>query len=191
MLGPKIYYFDEPQRIWFAGARFDEETGLISFPHSDEIEKNGKNEKLEGSDYVTGCAMLIKRKTIEEIGLLDERFFLYWEDVDWGLRAKKAGFKNILIPNAHIWHKVSVSAGGVNSPLRAYHKTRSHLLLAKLHAPGTLYSLQADFLRDIAWLLLKSKDVARFNKTLAYMAAIKDYHMSRTDKGPQWLWADT
>ena len=188
MLGPKIYYFDEPKRIWFAGARFNEQTGLILTSHSDEIDNNKNDEKQEDSDYVTGCAVLVKRILIDIIGLLDERFFLYWEDVDWGLRAKKAGFTNLIIPDAHIWHKVSVSTGGMDSPLRAYHKTRSHLLMAKLHAPWALNRLHREFFRDIAWLMLKSSEENRIKKAYAYFTAIKDYHLGRTGKGPQWLW---
>lgn len=188
MLGPKIYYFDEPQRIWFAGAKFDEQTGLIFTPHSDEIDNNRKDEKPEDSDYITGCALLAKRKLIDKIGLLDERFFLYWEDVDWGLRAKNAGFKNLVIPSAHVWHKVSSSSGGMDSLIRVYHKTRSHLLLARLHAPKALPKLHIQFFRDIVWLLFKSNDPNHFKKARAYIAAIKDYHKGRTDKGPEWIW---
>jgi GT2 family glycosyltransferase len=188
MLGPKIYYYDEPQKIWFAGARFDERTGVIFALHSDKIGKSRKDNKPEDSDYITGCALLVKKKLIDIVGLLDERFFLYWEDVDWGLRAQKAGFTNLIVPNAHIWHKVSVSTGGMDSPLRAYHKTRSHLLMAKLHAPCTLNRLHWGFSRDIAWLLFKSTDLERVKKARAYISAIKDYHLGRTHKGPLWLW---
>ena len=93
-----------------------------------------------------------------------------------------------MIPNGHIWHKVSVSTGGMDSPLRAYHKTRSHLAMAKLHTPWILNKLQRGFFRDVAWLVLKSSSKDRIKKALAYLAAIKDYHLGRTDKGPLWLW---
>jgi len=182
MLGPKIYYFDEPHRIWFAGAKFNEQTGLVSFLHSDE--------KLEESDYVTGCALLAKRKLIEKIGLLNERFFLYWEDVNWGLASKKAGFRNLIVPSSKVWHKISLSSGGPNSCLRVYHKTRSHLLFLRLHAPKAEMKLMLRFLRDIAWLLFKSSDPDKMKKAQAYFAAIVDYHLGKTGKGPHWLWVD-
>jgi len=188
MLGPKIYYFDEPRKIWFAGARFDTKTCMITTLGSDRIDEGESFEPMT-SDYITGCGLLIKQQVIERIGLLDERFFLYCEDVDWGLRTKNAGFKNLVIPSAHIWHKVSVSSGGMDSLIRVYHKTRSHLLMARLHAPKALPKLHVQFFRDIAWLLFKSKDVNRFKKAHAYIAAIRDYHMGKTDKGPQWLWS--
>lgn len=190
MLGPKIYYADEPNTIWFSGACFNRQTCMISTPDSNQFDKS-EGGKPFNSDYITGCALLIKREVIEKIGLLDERFFLYWEDVDWGLRAKKAGFKNIIVPSAHIWHKVSVSTGGMDSPLRAYHKTRSHLLMAKLHAPWTLNRLHWGFSRDIAWLILKSSDENRIKKAYAYFAAIRDYHWGKTGEGPHWLWENS
>lgn len=160
---------------------------MVSFPGADQFEDKSKDEPFE-SDFITGCALLVKRKVIEKIGFLDERFFLYWEDVDWGLRAKKAGYRNVLVPSAHIWHKISVSTGGPASPLKAYHKTRSHLFFANLYASGALIKLHYGFMRDIAWLLFKSLDEDRFKKAFAYFAAQKDYHYGKTDKGPSWLW---
>lgn len=131
-------------------------------------------------------AGILKRKMF----CADERFFLYWEDVDCGLGAQKAGFKNVVVPSAKIWHKVSVSTEGMESPLRAYHKTHSHLLFAKLHAPWALRRLYNVFLSDIAWLLFKSADHERIKKARSYIAATTDYHLKRTDKGPKWLWED-
>lgn len=187
MLGPAIYYFDEPDRIWFAGARFDMQTCAVSSREFGEIHQRKDYGPIE-SDYITGCTLMVKREVVEKIDLLNERFFLYWEDVDWGLRAMKAGFKNLVVPEAQIWHKISVSAGGPDSPLKAYHKTRSHLLMAKLHAPWALGRLQGTFFRDIAWLLLKSSDKKRMRRARAYLAAIKDYHLHKTGEGPHWLW---
>jgi len=187
ILGPKIHFYSEPGKIWFAGARFDSETCMLITPKSGQIDEGMDTKPLE-SDYITGCALLVKRAVIEKIGLLDERFFLYWEDVDWGLRAKKAGFTNLVIPTSRISHKVSISSGGMDSLIRVYHKTRSHLLMAKLHAPSALPKLHVQFLKDIAWLIFKSGDEKRFKKAHAFIAAIKDYHLGKTDKGPEAIW---
>ena len=188
MLGPKVYYFDEPKKISFAGAELNKTSGFIYTPHYDEIDNNTIDEIPVESDYVTGCALLVKKSLIEKIGLLDERFFLYWEDIDWGLRSKKANFNNMIIPASKIWHKISTSSGGPNSPLKLYHKTRGHLLLADLHLPETKYKIMLKFMRDIAWLLFKSSDPDRIKKARAYFAAIKDYYLRKTDRGPLWLW---
>lgn len=186
-LGPTIYYFDDPKRIWFAGARFDAQTCQVVASRSGELDDGGPTDPVE-SDWLTGCCLLMKRHAIEKVGLLDERFFLYWEDTDWGLRLCACGLKSVVVPSAHIWHKISLSAGGTDSVLKAYHKTRSHLQFAQLHAPHALFALQWSLLRDIAWLLLKSSRMDRFRKAWALWAAIKDYHRHSRGRGPDWLW---
>lgn len=62
---------------------------------------------VKNIDYVSGCAMLIRRPVLEKIGLMDERYFLYFEDVDFCLRAQKAGFKIAVEPRSVIFHKLS------------------------------------------------------------------------------------
>jgi len=187
MFGPRIFFFDHPDKIWFDGAIFDPEQSRITFLRSGE-KGEGLQKTVTESDFITGCAVMVKRNLLEEIGLLNDFYFMYWEDVDWGLRAIKAGTKNLVVHNALIWHKVTISMGGLQSPRTVYHKVRSHLVFTKSHAPKALPKLHVQFLRDIAWLLLKSRDQNRYKKAHAYIAAIRDYHMGKTDKGPDWLW---
>jgi GT2 family glycosyltransferase len=188
-LGPTSYYFDDPKRIWFAGARFDAQTCRVVASRSGELDDGGPTDPIE-SDWLTGCCLLMKRYALEKAGPLDERFFLYWEDTDWGLRLRACGLRNVVVPFARIWHKISLSAGGTDSVLKAYHKTRSHLQFAQVHAPRALWALQRGIMRDIAWLLIKSRQPDRLRKVRAYAAAIKDYHAGRADRGPRWLWSD-
>ncbi len=190
MLGPKIYNFNEPDKVWFAGARFDQETCKVITTGSEQTYKREGNNLVE-SDYVTGCALLIKKEALEKIGLLDERFFLYWEDVDWGLRCRKAGIKNLIVTHSHIWHKASASSGGIDSLIRIYHKTLGHLLLARIYTPHALCKLQRNIFRDIAWVLFKSSDPHRIKKARAFFVAMIDYHTGKTGKGPDWLMTNT
>jgi GT2 family glycosyltransferase len=187
MLGPKIYLYDQPKKIWFAGASFDKKTCEITTTGYSQFDKSKSSELIE-SDYVTGCALLVKKEVIEKIGMLDERFFLYWEDVDWGLRCIRAGYKNLIVTYSHIWHKASTSSGGVNSLPRIYHKARSRLYMAKIYAPQTLCKLQRGYFRDIVWFLLKSPDKNRIKMILACLLAIIDYHSGKVDRGPHWIW---
>lgn len=188
-LGPCIYYFDEPKRVWFAGARLDYHTCQVADAQYGRVKQEGQP-TVFASDWLTGCCMLMKKQAIDMVGLLDERFFIYWEDVDWGLRLHASGLRNVVVPSANIWHKISVTMGGADSPRKVYHKTRSHLLLAHLRAPRSLPILLKGLLRDIAWLLVKSSDRERFRKVHAYLAAMKDYAHGRTGRGPEWLWRD-
>lgn len=189
MLGPKILLYDQPQKIWFAGARFNPETCMVTTTGFDQVVEC-KNPAPVESDYITGCALLVKRKAIEKIGLLDERIFIYYEDLDWGLRLIKAGFRNLVVPDARIWHKVSITVGGLDSPFTIYHKARSRLLMAKLYVPKSLCKLQRKFFRDIAWLLLKSHGPSRIKKAGACFFAMIDFYSGKTGKGPDWLWTN-
>jgi GT2 family glycosyltransferase len=187
--GPIILLEGQPSTVWFAGARFDPAGCSLHTPGS-----GGSPDDLPRtpypSDYLTGCCLLLTHDALVKVGLFDERFFLYWEDTDWGLRSMASGFTNYVVSSARIWHRVSASSGGMDSPLRAYHRIRSHLLFAWLHTPHALGHLQRRFLRDIAWLGLKSHDRSRWRLARAHLAALRDFRLRRTGRGPTWLWRD-
>jgi GT2 family glycosyltransferase len=88
-------------------------------------------------DYVSGGCVLVPRIVLTEIGLLDERFFLYAEDVDWGIRMREAGYSLLYAPAAHVWHKGS-GAFKRASPNNDYHNVRGALLLIQKHHPARL-----------------------------------------------------
>jgi len=187
MAGPRIMFFSVRDKIWFSGARFNMAECVFLYPGTGENEAAYGHFQPVESDYITGCAVLVSKKLIETVGLLDERFFLYWEDADWGLRAAAAGFKNMLVPASKVWHKVSASSGGNDSPLKIYHKTRSHLIFACSHCPRSVTGLAFRFMRDAAWLVLKSGTERKFVKAAAYLAGAAAYFTGRIGPGPDWL----
>jgi len=82
------------------------------------------------SEYITGCAMLIRANVFEKIGLFDERFFLYYEDADFSLRAFKEGFSLLVAPQIKIKHFEQSSS----NPAKLYWLVLSGLLFFKIHA---------------------------------------------------------
>jgi GT2 family glycosyltransferase len=186
-LCPMIYYFSARHTIWFGGGRFNPVSYELSAPNAGTIDAGGQQELID-SDWLTGCCLVLKRSVLEKLGPLDERFFIYWGDTDFSLRIKKVGFRTVVVPRAHIWHKVSLSTGGDSSPLKAYHKARGELLFAQVHAPRAMLKVYRAILRDIGWLLLKSHDGNRLRKARALVAAVRDYHLGCVDRGPSWLW---
>lgn len=144
---PKMYFhrgyefFDKSyasaqkhQIIWYAGGSVDW-VNLVSFHRGvDEVDR-GQFDHLTESDFATGCCVLIKREMIERVGILDKKFFLYSEDVDYSLRIRKAGFKILFVPQSVIWHKIGRSTGGPGSKLQQYYQTRNRLLVTIKHAP--------------------------------------------------------
>lgn len=187
MLGPRILYFSEPERIWFSGARFDGAACAYSFPGADGKEADYGHAAPEETDYMTACAVLVRRELLENIGLLDESYFMYWEDADWGLRASEAGFKSLVVPAAKIWHKVSASSGGADSPIKAYYKARNRLVFAARHAPGARLAIVAEVARDIVWVLMRGTGPDRLLKIRALAAALAHYLSGRGGPAPEWL----
>jgi len=133
MVGGKIYYYGDRNRIWYAGGRIEWWKGWISHIGLRE-EDRGQHDKSAQVDYITGCCLLVKRLVIETVGMLDERFFMYGEDVDWCLRAQRAGFHLLYEPGAKVWHKLSASSGGHFSWYKNWNKLRSTLRLAARYA---------------------------------------------------------
>ncbi len=162
IVGPKIYYFDEPKQIWSAGGVFDKAgwTHQLGVNQPDTAEFN----QARSLDYVTGCAMLVKRAVIEKVGVLDGRFFAYYEETDWCARAAKAGFKVWYEPQSKLWHKISLKARDL-SPLYVYLMTRNRLLFLRnlgVSAPRIWLSLISVDLRTVlAWTIWKRHRAAR------------------------------
>lgn len=124
---PKIKYFGT-NRIWYAGGlNISKRSDLLFGDVNRIIGHRGIGEEDRGqfksaeTEYACGCALFIKRAVIEKIGLLDPRFFMYFEDRDWSLRAAKNDYKILFVPSATVWHKVplgSSEAASYFSPKR-------------------------------------------------------------------------
>ncbi len=123
-----LFYMDQPDTVWFAGAQWNAQTLTFTYPYQDE--------KLPAhittdTDYACGAALFFRADVARNIGLLDARFFLVWEESDWCLRAIRAGYGCQLVPSASVWHKVGASFDGESSPLRQYFSYRNRLLWAE------------------------------------------------------------
>ncbi len=138
IVGPKIYYYDSPDTIWCIGGKIDWKfaRGLHAGINETDI---GQYNKIREFDYISGSAFLIKKGVIEKTGLMDERFFLYFEETDLALRASKEGYKSVYVPGAKIWHKVSKSGGGISKPIGLYYITRNRWLFMKKWAERSDY----------------------------------------------------
>ena len=131
--GPMVYHHDEPGVIQSAGGKLG---------HGWQAHHIGQNEIDHGQftqigdvDWISGCAILVRRAVVEQVGMLDERFFYYWEETEWCLRAREGGWRIIQVPQARIWHK-GVQRAYHPSPNVTYYATRNRfLMLEKHHAP--------------------------------------------------------
>jgi GT2 family glycosyltransferase len=123
IVGPKVFYYDNPDQVAYIGHNVNICSGRISDP---EIKYHSSPIKI---DYVVGCGLLIKTDVIKDIGMLDPNYFLYYEDVDLCLRAHNSGYGVFYVPSSKIWHKISLKE---NRSLNSYYYgNRNSFLLIK------------------------------------------------------------
>jgi GT2 family glycosyltransferase len=126
-VGPKILNFGSEKEIWFMGARIDLYRGIWQSTHEDA-------ERVTEVDSVSGCAVLLSTDIFDKIGMFDEDFYTYIEDLDFFIRLKRSQFKIIINPRAKVWHKAGGTAGRGDTPFKIYYTTRNRLLLMRKHA---------------------------------------------------------
>ena len=132
ILSPKIYFTDKPKVLWYAGGKIDWQNCYGKHIGVDEKDL-GQYDQIRDLDYATGCSELIHRKVFESIGLMEEKYFLYMEDMDFSLRAKKNGFKIKFIPDSILYHH-NAKSSGVGSQVQDYFFTRNRMYFALRYA---------------------------------------------------------
>jgi len=140
MTCPKIMYFDEPDRIWAAGGDFQPWFAYrVSHRGHNQLDA-GQFDQVSPATYVPTCCVLIKREVFEKIGLMDARYFVYVDDVDFMYRAMKKGVKLIYLPGNVMYHKVGGLTGGQESTFSIRFNTRNRVYFLIKHF-GLLRSL--------------------------------------------------
>ncbi|WP_254150878.1 glycosyltransferase family 2 protein [Candidatus Chloroploca mongolica] len=158
VVGPTIYYHVDPDLIWSAGGWIDWQRGIGLMDGTGQRD-TGQYPGLRPVDFVTGCALLVKRRVLEQAGLLDERFFMYYEETEWSVRVARAGYGILHVPAAQVWHKIPLDAR-FDQEYLAYYMTRNRLLFLQAIGarPDTwLHALVLQDLRTYASLWLRPK----------------------------------
>lgn len=129
---PKIRFFDAPNLVQYAGYNpmnlYTGQATAIGFNQQDM----GQFDQPHTTYFAHGCAMMVSKKVVQQVGRFAERFFLYYEELDWSQRIRNAGFLIYYQPAATVLHKESVSVGQ-NSTLRTYYLTRNRILFMRRH----------------------------------------------------------
>lgn len=128
---PKIYYSDDRKRIWSAGGSVSPVIRKVRHIGLDE-EDRGQYDEERRIFFATGCCLFLPMQVIRQAGLLDERFFLYYEDTEYSFRLRELGIDIYYCPQAVMYHKVGASSKGADSPLCAYYIARNWLLCNRL-----------------------------------------------------------
>jgi len=152
MVNSLIYFYDRPNVIWFAGGAVSTWTGRSR--HAGYLQAD--HGQFSGDRPIgrpCACAMLVTRRFLETVGLMKENLFLYGEEIDWMLRARRSGFPCVLAPRSKVWHKVSASTSGPIRPTFLYYSTRNMLAVLRDQAPkGPVLDRVRDFLVLLVFL---------------------------------------
>jgi GT2 family glycosyltransferase len=185
ILGPTIYYYGRRSTIWSAGGEVDPDgtTRHLQLDESDD----GLDTAVRDVGYVTGCCMLVSRRVVEALGVLDERFFAYFEEAEWCTRARRAGFRVVHVPSARVWHKIE-SASRESRPY-IYLMARNRLLY--LHCSGarltTVCRAVLSLLRTTLSWRLRPRHHERRAASSALVWGILDFLLGRFGAPPAWL----
>jgi GT2 family glycosyltransferase len=134
--GPTIFYKNKTNKIWQAGGYYQKSRMNIQSPlKNKKLPKNIGSHKV---DFLSGCVLLINKQTIEKIGLFDENFFFYGEDLDFCLRAKNSGLKIVYSPNSSAWHNIEDISQSRTNPFVLDNLAKSYFLIIRKHFPAFL-----------------------------------------------------
>ena len=179
-LSPAIYRLDAPTQPWFLGGILDERSGMA------EHHNLMPNAALSNQPWLSGCALVLREQAIRTVGDFDERYYAYWEDVDWSVRARAAGWRLALHREAIAYHRVGSTLPPTSGDA-IYYYTRNHLLFVHLnyHASVKLLSkIAALHLRE-ALRELRADPQHRVHRLIHTAAGIYDFYRRRFGARPK------
>ena len=175
VVGCKLLYYDRPDIIQAAGGgRFYFWLGIsrnYGFGQPDGPDWA----KMFEPHYVSGASMLVRARGWTRVGLLDEQFFFYTEEVDWQLRARALGLRMTYEPRATVYHREKGTAGTLRG-WAEYHSTRSNLLLCRKHCPHALWSAIPMTIARAGRAFLRGRRKEAVAVLKAVVAALKPGH---------------
>jgi GT2 family glycosyltransferase len=179
VVSPAICYLSQPNTIWSAGGSISWKHGEVASAYLD-VPLLALPLAPYQVDHVSGCCMLLRTDAIRAAGLLDPRFFMYYEETEWCVRIARCGYTLWVVPHAVIWHAIE-PARQAGSPAIAYYMTRNHLLFLKAtHAPARAWLITMfRQLRTVASLFLKPTSLARMRGRVPMLRAMRDFAFAR------------
>lgn len=157
MVSPKIRFSWGSQQIQYAGYTPLSYITLRNKPIGCGEDDHGQYDTPHPTPYAHGAAMMVKREVIEQAGLMSECYFLYYEELDWSMLIRRAGYEIWYEPASTVYHKESQTTGRT-SPLKTFYITRNRLLFAKRNIKGI--SRYASYL--YLMVIVAPKDIVKY-----------------------------
>lgn len=178
---PKILYADRREKIWCAGGELSAVLKKPKHRGAGKIDRE-QYDREDKCTFANGCCMLLTDKIIGQLGLLDERFFLYYEDTEYSIRAGKNNVGISYCGQAVVYHKVNGSTGGNGNPANAYYITRNWLMCNRTHMKARFALFGIYFLLNrlcwaMIWMLQGKNDMLK-----AVWAGIIDFKNGKSGR---------
>ncbi len=157
-VGPKMYYWEDKKRLWYAGVKLNMLTSQPQYYGTDELDE-GQCDEIREVSHIPNCWMT-KKEVVNKTNLIDTIYFIFYEEADWAIRAEQAGYKILYIPKAVTYHDTKLPENdtlrgkfGADEPYRLYYIARNRLIFMKRYGKnfpifliffyplGTLYYL--------------------------------------------------
>jgi hypothetical protein len=171
LIGPKILQMEDPSRAYAMAGRLNL---WFPWPNRMEGEPSGlvTGDPFE-VDFLSGAAILIRREFVEKVGLLDDRFFFYWEENDWCERGRKIGYVSLLVPDAVVYHKGGGTSGKGWNEFTAYYLVRNWIFFMRKHGRPRHWITFLPFLTlSLMYWGLKALAQGRMRVMRAYLSAV-------------------
>ena len=138
MTTPMMYFYEPTDRIWAAGGSLQPYFGYRNKHRGGGETDHGQYNFPCRVTFAPLCCVLIRREVLDRVGLMDERYFTYTEDVDFMYRCLKQGLSLWYVPEAKLWHKVSSLTGGDSSAFALQYMTRNRIYFLRKSMPHVL-----------------------------------------------------
>lgn len=176
MVGSKIYYHHAPDTLWFCGGEIDLAGGGQTHHFGKDEQDRATFDEQQETGYITGCSILARRQMIEEIGLLEEAYFLYYEDADWCLRARQKGWRLVYQPEARLWHKEGAQVKKVYSDRFIYYFLRNRFFFVRRFAPQNMFRCHILQIKTALFFIKQAQSTGAFFRALSLiLSAYVDY----------------
>lgn len=172
----KILYASRPEVIWYAGGRFDGRTGRTEHTGIHETDV-GQYDTEKRVSFISGCCMLIPAAVLDNVGPMEEDYFLYCEDLDYCCRIAEAGYSMVYAPAAVVYHKVSASTGQASDTVTYYTVRNKCRILGRYIAPGNRWMAKVYF-----WLETGKRVLTREYRWHVVKRATRDAREGRWGK---------
>ena len=158
LVTPKMMYFDNPNHIWYAGSWFIKKKGYLPLHRGMKQLDEGQYDEIVEVEYAPTCCLLAKKEVFQDIGLMDEKYFVYFDDTDFSYRVwKDRRHKMFYYPDVKFYHKVGSLTNSFNKESEKIFRgdffiqqnTKNHIYFLKKIGGLFAYAF-------IAWLFLKN-----------------------------------